>query len=146
MGTRGLQRQPGSVRAEREGGVVLDAPEAIIVPRWLTPNSKKEFKRLVADLTSANVPIKQADSHAIATAASILAGVIEWTAKEHKAETLKDQLACAKRVASYQRDSQKWLEMIGATPASRARLGLKAAPKETGTIAALIAQRKNAGQ
>lgn len=145
MGTRGLQRQPGSVRAEREGGIALDAPEPITVPRWLTPNSKKEFKRLVADLTSANVPIKQADSQLIGITASILAGVIEWTAKEQEADNLKDQLACAKQVAHYQRDVQKWLDMCGASPASRARLGLKATPKETGTIAALIAKRKDAG-
>jgi hypothetical protein len=146
MGTRGIQRQPGSVRAEREGGVVHDAPETLIVPKWLTRNSKVEFKRLVAELTSAKVPIKQIDSHVIGITASILAGVIEWTAKASKADNLKDQLACAKQVAHYQRDSQKWLEMIGATPASRARLGLKATPKETGAIALLIAQRKNAGE
>jgi phage terminase small subunit len=137
-----MLRQPDSVRGLREG-ITIDKPESKIdPPDWLSRPDKKEFKILVRDLTAANVPIKQVDSFAIACCAQCIAAVSKWTTMEQEAETLKDKLECSKQVARYQRDSQKWAETIGATPAARARFGIRSAPKKTGKLAQLIALKK----
>lgn len=144
MGARGILRQPDSVRAQREGGVTHDAPEPVTAPKWLSRTAKAEFKRLVEELTTAEVPIKQIDSYAIAMTAYNITAVAEWIEKEQTTDKLTEQIECSKQITRYQRDCQKWLEMIAASPAARARLGMKTKEKKPGIVAGLIAMKKNA--
>jgi hypothetical protein len=138
----GILRQPDSVRATREGGVRFDAPESVLAPAWLPSDAVKQFDILVKDLMQASVPIKQADNNAIACCAQCLTELAYWTKQKKNAKTIETRIDCSKLIARYQRDSQKWLETICATPAARARIGLKATPKKQGTLAKLIELKK----
>jgi hypothetical protein len=76
------------------------------------------WKNVLADLKHANVPLQRIDGHAIAfyvlcitqTQAAVLAGDTKLSARLY-------------------RDAIAWSGLIGATPASRARLSIKPAPK-----------------
>lgn len=144
--SKGILRQPGSVRAEREGGVHFDEPESVVAPEWLGPNQQSAFHTLVDELAQAKVPIKQIDVHAIANVAYTIASIAEWAQREQEATAIKDKIECSKQVTRFQRDCQKWLEVLCASPAARARIGMKATPKKTGTVANLLAlKHENAG-
>jgi P27 family predicted phage terminase small subunit len=144
MGLKGKLRQPGSVRAEREGGTFIDAPEHIDAPKFLSKKAKAQFKKLVAELIGAGVPVKQLDCNAIAITAHTVVSCGEWLEREALAESLADKLKCSKEITRYARDLQKWLDMIGATPAARLRLGLKREQPKTSQLATLLAA-KNEG-
>ena len=131
-------RQHDSVRDIREGGFTLDAPEAPQAPAWINEATKKEFNNLVVGLIAAQVPLKAVDAQAVAMAASCIANVAVWTANEETAQTLKEKSECSKLVARYQRDSQKWLDIICATPAARARIGIRSTSKKEGKLEQLL--------
>lgn len=135
---KGPLRTQGSVRDIRQGGTIIDKPETVSAPLWLDKDARKIFKVLVAELTAANVPLKQIDSYVIACCARSVSGLARWSEQEQAAETLKDKLECSKQVARYQRDAQKFLELLGASPVSRLRMGIKSAPKEEGALAKLL--------
>jgi phage terminase small subunit len=142
VGLRGIQRQPDSVRSLRDGAVTYDAPETVKAPAWLPAEAVKQFDILAQDLVSANVPVKQADSNAIACTAQCITDLAYWSKKKKGMKTVKDLLNCSKLIARYQSDLQKWLNAICATPKARASMGLKATPKKKGTFATLIDLKK----
>jgi hypothetical protein len=97
---------------------------------------------LVDYLVTAQVPVKQADCYSIAMAAHCLTNVAKWTQREQEATLVVDKIECAKLIARFQRDSQAWLFALGATPRSRAQLGIKSAKKQAGPLAELLAQKR----
>ena len=124
----------------------FDAPESVQAPAWLSPNQAATFDTLCEELANARVPIKQLDAHSIANVAYSLASIAEWAQREQEAIAIKDKIECSKQVTRFQRDCQKWLEVLCASPAARARIGMKATPKKTGTVANLLAlKHENAG-
>jgi len=144
MGTRGVIRQPDSVRGLREKIPPPDEPEMPVCPKWLSKSGKKEFHNLVTMLTAAKVPIKQVDCYAVAMAATCVSGVAEWTSNEQTSESLREKIDCSKLVARYQKDSLQWLNLICATPTARARIGLRSTAKKDGPLAQLLERKKGA--
>jgi phage terminase small subunit len=139
----GILRQPNSVRASREGGVHFDEPQAVVAPAWLPVEIVPQFNTLVRDLAEASVPLKQADNNAIALCAQCLTELAYWTKQKKNAKTIEARIECSKLIVRYGRDSQKWLETLCATPAARARIGLKATGKKKGAFANLLEMKKN---
>ena len=131
-------RQPDSARGKREG-LVLDPPEMPIPPEWLPENVRVEFDLLVDGLTASLVPTKPIDGFAVAMLAMCVAAIKEWTLAQQQASTIKERLACARMVQTYQRDSIAWLGLCCACPTARARIGVRSTPKKTGPLAALLA-------
>jgi phage terminase small subunit len=120
----GALRQPDSKRGIKEG-LIIDNPEEPIAPDWLSIQAQKEFHIMVRYLIDASVPLKQIDSYALGMAAYCVSNVAAWSERENEADTLHEKLSCAKVIARYQGDSQKWLSVIGGTPKARAQIGIK---------------------
>jgi hypothetical protein len=102
---------------------------------------------LVIELAAAAVPIKQADSYAITMAARCLYSVEEAEKLIGDGKTPAELRISALRLVSQNgKDLQRWLELICATPGSRARIGLKPAPeKKKGPLAAILEAKLNRG-
>lgn len=124
MGLTGPIRDPNSRRGLREGlgaAIGADTADPITPPSWLLPKAKRIFKQLCADMAGARVPVKFLDAHAVGMAAQTLA----------MQDQVENNPALFARVG---RDAMQWLEAIGATPRSRARMGIRGNPdavKET---------------
>ncbi len=84
------------------------------MPAWLPETSRATWVRVVADLREANVPLEKIDAAAIALYVSCL---------DATAEALKK--SDFKSLARFERDAIAWANQIGATPAARARMGVK---------------------
>jgi hypothetical protein len=124
---------------------IPDAPERPRAPKHLSDTARGIFDDLVADLVDAGVPTKRADGHAIGMAAICLDEVRRWS--EIGEQSHGDmRLQCAQVVARNQRDAQLWLGVIGATPKSRAQMGLrgKQEPKKLGAVASILQLKKQA--
>ena len=121
-------------------GYVPDPPEAPVCPSHLSTSARKLFRSLVNLLVEAKVPVKAVDCHAISLAAICLDEVQRWSAMLENAESTKDKIECAAIVARNQRDAQQWLAAIGATPKSRAQMGLrgKGETKKLGAVASIL--------
>lgn len=120
MGSRGPIRVETSRRGERErrkeknrGGVIVHVPEK---PEWLPLAAGDVWESVIADLEAAQVPLERIDGHAIAL--YVLA--IHQTGVAVAASDTK-------LAARLSRDAIAWAGLIGATPTSRARLGIKPA-------------------
>jgi hypothetical protein len=127
--------------------------------KWLSRAAKAIFLELVDDLTAAGVAIAKADGHAIGMAAVCLAGVADAAREMQKARRLERKQPTQKLAAKYQRaaqaagrtlarlerDSQTWLVAIAATPAARARLGIRPTKRKSGAVADLLAARRRLG-
>jgi len=102
------------------------------------------YQNLVVDLLGAKVPIKQIDSHAITMAARCLASVEAAESIAHNGEATADQRLGALRLAGqFGKDLVQWLQLICATPAARARIGLRPAPeKKMGPLAKILAAKQ----
>lgn len=124
----------------------VDEPEKPRAPAWLSAGSKKIFADLVEDLIVAGVPIKQVDKHAIAMCATCLDEVQRWS-KIGDESTTEMRMQCAQVVARNQRDAQEWIAVIGASPKSRAQMGLrgKTEPKKLGAVASILAAKRGVG-
>ena len=147
MGSRGPLRQPDSRRGAAEmPGFRTDAPELPDPPVWLNAKSRVLFESLVEDLAAARVPIKRVDAHAIGQAAQCIEQAQHWARKQKRAKTTAAIADCAKLAARYQRDVMQWLAVICATPAARARIGLRATEeKKQGTVLSILAAKKLRG-
>jgi hypothetical protein len=146
MGERGPIRDPGSRRGARElPGFQQDAPELPEPPRWLTIAARATFSGLVEDLAAASVPIRMVDGHAIAMAAHALTQAQSWARRESRVRKIEQKLECSRMAARFQRDAEKLLNVICATPSSRARIGLRATEpkKNAGRVLQIIAAREN---
>ena len=117
-GSRGPLTLATSRRGERErkkqkdaGNVIVKSPEK---PDWLPPTATDIWDATIEDLEAARVPLERVDGHAIGfyvlcvcqTAQAVLAGDTKLSAR-------------------LSRDAIGWAGLIGATPTSRARLGIK---------------------
>ena len=125
-----------------------DAPERPQPASWLSTAAKVIFTDLVNDLIKAGVPIKAVDGHAIGMAATCLDEVQRRSKRGAKSKyEAKRILECAQMVARNQRDAQAWLAVIGATPKSRAQMGLrgKQEAKKLGTVASILAANPGVG-
>jgi phage terminase small subunit len=145
-----------AIKHDTAGHIVTAKPSdgELICPGWLSPAAEDVWHTLVADTTTAGVVLRRADAHAVAMAAYSL-GAIEELAIEGELVLASSSEAAAKAKAKYtimqrtqihQRNCEKWLDKIGATPVARARMGIRqAAAKELGTVAKLIAAKNARG-
>lgn len=146
MGTRGPIRDPGSRRGRQEmPGYQPDDPELPEPPRWLSMAARATFSGLVGDLAAAGVPIKLVDAHACAMCAYALNQAQTWARREQRARKIEQKLDCSRMAARFQRDAEKLLNVVCATPSARARIGLRATqqPKKPGRILQIIQAREN---
>ena len=161
MGQRGPVRSPNSRRGQQEirkrqqlaavsvshgapAATVLNAPVELPTCDKCLPRRVQEiYQNLVIDLAGAKVPIKQIDSHAITMAARCLDSVEQAEKMAEDPEIPPDQRISALRLkAAFGKDLQRWLEMICATPGTRARIGLKPPDeKKGGRLAEMLAAR-----
>lgn len=117
MGSRGPLRERGSTRELRErrkprkkiGG---EAPQ---FPDWLPEKLEGLWDSVVTDLDAARVPLHRIDGHAIGFYVSCIQGARNAAEKGD-----------ARLLARFSRDAIAWGNLIGANPASRARLRIDA--------------------
>lgn len=162
MGARGPLRSPSSRRGQAEirkrqkltaisssengpSKTAAEIPPDLPVCDPKTPRRVQEiYRNLVIDLAGAKVPIKQIDSHAITMAARCLASIesAEEIAGDDTAQP-ETRLSAIRLVTQASKDLVQWLQLICATPGTRARIGLKTAPeKKAGPLAALLAAKQ----
>jgi hypothetical protein len=116
------------------------APEKPNPPSWMSKGGKAIFADMVNDLMAAGVPIKRVDKHAIAMASTCLDEVQRWSKIGDESTGSEMKMQCAQVVARNQRDAQEWLAVIGASPKSRAQMGLRQqeAKKKPGAVAQIL--------
>lgn len=154
MGLRGPLRDPNSRRGRKESvgrNVLAVMAPADGSPRVLPvcdPDLPERVRQIFADLVrwaaEAKLPLKQMDSVAF-TGASRCVYAIERasTIMEDPDADAETRVSAMRLSASLERDLQKWLEMIGGTPGSRARIGIRAEPpKKEGPLARMLAARQ----
>ena len=126
---RGPLRNPESVRGRKERAAVPFVPaepERPEPPDILeTDAERRMFDRLVADCISANVPVKKADALAFAMTVKTVTIMFDPKTPPLRASRLSEA-------------AMKWMDLIGASPKSRARLGIREKPKEASKLARLI--------
>jgi len=145
MGSRGPLRNPDSRRGSRElAGITPDAPEAPVTPAWLSAAARKIFLGLVSDLIAARVPVKRVDAHAVAMTAHAITEAQAWARRERRVRKIEQKLDCSRMAARFQRDAEKLLNVICATPSSRARIGLRSteSPKPGRVLQIIQAREK----
>lgn len=105
---------------------------------------REKYLNLVTNLAAAKVPVKQVDADAITMAARALAAVDMWGECELDGnQSYELRNAAAKNRAAAGKDLIQWLQLICATPAARARIGLKPPPeKKGGRLAELLAMKQ----
>ncbi|HLK64734.1 MAG TPA: hypothetical protein VKU19_14915 [Bryobacteraceae bacterium] len=132
-----------SVRSKIEERKPADPVPAGIVKPDVPEPVAKILNQLLRELTAAQVPIQSVDAHAIEMAARCMDTIRQAEEISSDPKTEPGTRLGAMRLGSRAgRDLQKWLEMIGATPGSRARLGIRtAAPKPMGVLERLLAAR-----
>lgn len=158
MGLRGPLRDPNSRRGQQEMRKRLSVvgapakPVPVLVANddlpacdpLLPPRVQEIYGKLVAELAGAKVPVKQIDAHVIVMAARAMATVENWEAVELDAEQdalVRISAGRLKQAAS--KDLIQWLQLICATPGSRARIGLKPpVERKGGRLAEMLAQRQ----
>jgi len=130
-GSRGPLTNPLSIRGEREqqrerqrkwrdpksAATVKQA--RLSMPAWLPEASRATWRRVVAGLRSAGVPLQTIDAEAVAFYVQCIDGA---------AEAIKQK--DPRLAARFERDGIAWSTQIGASPAARARMGIKP-PRET---------------
>jgi hypothetical protein len=136
--------------------VVLN-PSRPCSAKWLPRKAKLVFETLVDDLMESGVSITRADTHALSMAALCLNSVATAAKDEATARRLigsktatvrliakakKEAASAARNMMRAERDAQTWLAMLAATPASRAKLGIKPRAKKTGAVANLLRARQ----
>jgi phage terminase small subunit len=92
---------------------------AIERPAWLPADAVEIWNGVLEDLEDAGMSLERIDAHAIAFYASCIQGIKTATAAGD-----------SKLVARFSRDAIAWGNQIGATPAARARLGLRSPDKK----------------
>ena len=125
MGVRGPLRLPTSIRGQKEERLARRKPLAYPAtatprkPEWLPDAAKPSWKGVIRDLNAASVPLQRIDGQAI--------GMYVLTILEVQKATDAGDTKLAARLG---RDALQWAAAIGATPASRARLGIKPSKPE----------------
>lgn len=84
------------------------------MPEWIPAEAKGIWDTVLKDLVKAGVPLMRVDNHAV--------GMYCATIHEAQKAAGKGDTKLAARLG---RDVLQWAAAIGATPASRARLGIK---------------------
>ena len=128
MGARGPLRSPTSVRgllelqrerkAARAGSPPTLRTVAVKVPMppWLPEQTHQTWRRILAGLRAARVPLESIDADAIGFYVVCIDGIGEAGKKSD-----------FKSVARFERDAIVWANQIGASPAARARMGIRPA-------------------
>ena len=119
-------------------------PEAPKCPPGLPRRVAEIWQNLVFDLLAARVPIKQVDAHAILMAARTLDAVeaAERIAEDGELDAEK-RLTALRLKAQFGKDLIQWLQLICATPGTRARIGVGGQPKKAaGPLAQLLAAKQ----
>lgn len=118
MGARGPLRRPDSIRGQRER--CKEAPtveqKGIAKPAWLADSHQDTWNRVLEGLQAAGVPLEAIDAEAVSFYVVCIDGARDAAAKDD-----------LKLVARFSRDAIAWGNLIGATPAARARMGIKPA-------------------
>ena len=143
-----------AIKHDTSGHVVIaTAPTdgELVCPDWLNAIGQEVWHGLVADITTAGVILRKVDSHAVAMAAYNLGAIKDLSVEEDRILTsratpkakAKAKYTISQRTRQHQQTIEKWLEKIGATPISRARMGIRqAAAKDLGPIARLLQKKQ----
>ena len=129
MGSRGPIQRPTSIRGERRrrkppAEVMGERPP---MPDWLPEGAKSLWRRLLPRILAANVPLRMADSEAVAMyVLSVHNAQTSARAAERSETTTLERLKHLRLSARFGKDALAWAGVIGATPAARARLGIRA--------------------
>lgn len=117
MGSRGPLRNPFSVRGQMERHQSHPQPAGVRpkMPPWLAEGSAATWRRVVRGLADAGVPLQRIDAEAIAFYVACIDGAADAGKKSN-----------GRLLARLSRDAIAWSSLIGATPAARARMGIKA--------------------
>lgn len=125
-GSRGPLTRATSIRGERERqrekqrawkepkSATAKKGARLQMPAWIPEASRATWRRVVAGLHAANVGLEKIDGEAIGLYAACLDGA---------AQALK--AGDTKSLTRFERDAIAWAGQIGATPAARARMGVK---------------------
>ena len=128
MGSRGPIASSGGIRAERARKAKLKSNGATSIPKgstperpeWLPATATATWESVVRDLQAAGVVLAAIDAHATAFYSLCIEGA-------RVAAGVNPNL-----VARFSRDAIAWGNLIGATPAARARMGIKQEPERPG--------------
>jgi len=93
--------------------VDVDQKLLLVFPSWMPRTAAATWRRIVAGLHKAGVRLEQIDSEAVAFYTLCVDGASAAAAKDD-----------AKLTARFARDALQWANVIGASPSSRARLGI----------------------
>lgn len=116
-------------------------------PKCFTREQAEQFQNLVTDLLAARVPLERVDGHAIAMAIRCLGAIdgAQEIANDGDA-TVEQKLSAYRLMSAYSKDQKDWLQIIGAAPGVRVRMGLKPpAEKKRSPLADLIARKQGRG-
>jgi hypothetical protein len=119
----GRIKQPDSTRSRaKNGGLPLEmpAPQRPICPSWLTGDACEVFEHLAEETAAAGVPVKPCDAELFAMTAQI---AIDY----RECADMKLRGRIGRALASL-------LDSIGATPAARARMGVRASAKKAPSV------------
>jgi hypothetical protein len=115
------------------------------VPAWLSPAARAIYIELTRDLCAAGVPIKVVDQHTMAATAHCFAEMVVWTKRERAARCLDRRIECAAIARKLRTQCLGWLECLGASPRSRARLHLglptTTTPPAAGSVMDILRQK-----
>ncbi len=121
-------------------------------PAGLPARVEEIWRALLDEMLAAQVPVAAIDSHAITQTARCLhaAEVAEEMyedrrEKEEGGPDYKARLAALSLAEKYGNQLLKWLDKIGATPASRTRLGIKPVPEKKESALERILKDRNKG-
>ncbi len=120
MGSRGPLRSPHSVRGERERRQQRKqqrqtAPAKVLrMPSWLPETARETWRRVLMGLREAQVPLERIDAETVGFYVLCIDGAEEAAKRGDP-----------KMLARFSRDAITWANQIGATPAARARMGIK---------------------
>lgn len=124
MGQRGPIGNPAGVRAQRARKAKSKSNGATpqgsmpTQPSWLPADAAVVWAAVLCDLQAAGVPLARVDGHAV--------GMFVLTILETQKAAA---LGSTKTVARLGRDLIQWANAIGATPAARLRMGIRAEPE-----------------
>ena len=137
MGSRGPIGSVVGIRALKEARQTRKRPKAkpqegktIVMPPWLSPENEPFWARIVPELVAAGVALEQVDSDACGMYCLSLRLSAEAAVD---AQTTTDPALRVRFMAKsggFASDALKWGASLGATPAARARLGIKNVPPE----------------
>ena len=132
-----------TVQPRRPSLAVMEPSGDAPVPQdWLTDDQKRLFRSIVSELRDAGVEPKRVDSHAIMLTVQCIDGVKEAQSIETDPDP-SVRLGALQIKLRFIKDALAYVQAIGGTGLSRARMGLKTEQKKKlGPLAQILAAKQ----